>query len=514
MSEKSKNENKAKWGIAAIISIGLLGIGGITLFNFSYQKTSVYEAQRIPDEQEVAAKADIENRQAGLTALEEENYLAALSYFLGIPDDSQTVTDRDQLIDQAVTGYCTQIRLLTDEELDYENFDEAKILLESALQYVSDNTDLYQKLLAEYEYVIFRESLYKVRLDEDTETIISFILEHSAQYGNDKYVADVLRGLTEEYMNDIEKDVHDYIREHDFNGAREILSGAMSLLGENEILLALNESIDESEIEYNINTYEDEEAWNSLIEYAASLPETYQAQYADEVERAEKNLVKDSVTAYKKNEQWRELIDYLNGSTYLEDFQSDYNQAVRNYKNTILESVETLEEQYDFSGVKSLLVSAYDILAGDSSFDELYNRYKDYDPSLFLYCPIVNNVTIPIEDAVDINGGFFENVMKIRHSSDRKVTLEFRLPMNYSEMSGVLFICQENNYKYDETDTGSSKVTFKNDSGQIIKEYTGITYKNPVSFDIPVSGVQFLSVEVERDTYKTVVLGIRDAKMG
>ena len=160
MSENSKNENKAKWGIAAIISIGLLGIGGITLFNFSYQKTSVYEAQRIPDEQEVAAKADIENRQAGLTALEEENYLAALSYFLGIPDDSQTVTDRDQLIDQAVTGYCTQIRLLTDEELDYENFDEAKILLESALQYVSDNTDLYQKLLAEYEYVIFRESLY------------------------------------------------------------------------------------------------------------------------------------------------------------------------------------------------------------------------------------------------------------------------------------------------------------------------------------------------------------------
>lgn len=69
-------------------------------------------------------------------------------------------------------------------------------------------------------------------------------------------------------------------------------------------------------------------------------------------------------------------------------------------------------------------------------------------------------------------------------------------------------------YKYDETDTGSSKVTFKNDSGQIIKEYTGITYKNPVSFDIPVSGVQFLTVEVERDTYKTVVLGIRDAKMG
>lgn len=38
-----------------------------------------------------------------------------------------------------VTEYCVQIRLLTDEELDYKNFNEAKILLESAFQYVSNN---------------------------------------------------------------------------------------------------------------------------------------------------------------------------------------------------------------------------------------------------------------------------------------------------------------------------------------------------------------------------------------
>ncbi len=38
-----------------------------------------------------------------------------------------------------VTEYCVQIRLLTDEELDYKNFNEAKILLESVFQYVSNN---------------------------------------------------------------------------------------------------------------------------------------------------------------------------------------------------------------------------------------------------------------------------------------------------------------------------------------------------------------------------------------
>ncbi len=54
----------------------------MTLFNFNYQKISVYEAEKIPDEQEIAAKADAENRQAGLEALEKGNYLAALSYFL------------------------------------------------------------------------------------------------------------------------------------------------------------------------------------------------------------------------------------------------------------------------------------------------------------------------------------------------------------------------------------------------------------------------------------------------
>lgn len=60
-----------------------------------------------------------------------------------------------------------------------------------------------------------------------------------------------------------------------------------------------------------------------LIEYAASLPEPYQAQCADNVERAEINRVKDSVSVYKKGTvAW---IDYLAGSTYQEYFQSDYN---------------------------------------------------------------------------------------------------------------------------------------------------------------------------------------------
>lgn len=52
----------------------------------------------------------------------------------------------DQLIDKIGTGYCTQIRLLTNEELNHENFSElpgSPILWESALQYVSDNRDLY-----------------------------------------------------------------------------------------------------------------------------------------------------------------------------------------------------------------------------------------------------------------------------------------------------------------------------------------------------------------------------------
>lgn len=147
--------------------MGKIRTNALTIFSLGL----FIEAERIPDAQEVAEKSDIENRDAGLRAYENENCLGALEYFMGISDNSAIVTNKQDLIRQALMGYISQMKSLADEELNYDNFDKAKNLIESALQYVSDDTGL----LEEYQYILLREELYKIRTEDDNASIISFI---------------------------------------------------------------------------------------------------------------------------------------------------------------------------------------------------------------------------------------------------------------------------------------------------------------------------------------------------
>lgn len=490
-----------------ILSLGLLGIGGFTMFSLTY--APVYEASRIPDEKEVSEKSDIENMNAGIEELADENYLGALSFFLGISDDSETVTNKFELIQKALSGYFFYIREQAERELDFNNFSEAKRLIEKGLQYTSE-----EDLLKEYEYVLLREELYVLCLNDNNEAIILFINENEEQFENDKYVADVLKSTTDKYLSETVSKINKRVRDSEFSEARELLKNAVGFLGEREELTELQIEIDEAEVEYMVDSYEKSEQWDSLIEYISSLPDQYQKKYKNTVENAEYNIARTVLNGYKENEQWRELIEYLDSDTKIKDkFQSEYTSAERNYKNQVLEDAELFEEQFQYQELRELLVSAADLLKGNSEFDKMYERYKDYDTSIFNFCPIINNVNVDIEKAYDINGTEHKNVIKIDHSSNESKKLEFRLPLGYDILYGTLFICQEEKYKYDSNDQGTTSVVFKDDSGNIIDEYKGISYKNAVPIHVPISNVRFLTVEVKRDTYKRVILGIRDAVM-
>ena len=491
------------------MSIALLGIGGFTVFSFSGTYAPVYEASRIPDEKEISEKSDIENRDAGVEELADENYLGALSFFLGISDDSETVTNKSELIQEALSGYFLYIRKQAKRELDFNNFAEAKLLIEKGLKYTSE-----ENLLKEYQYILLREELYGLCLNENDEAVILFINENVEQFENDKYVTDVLKTATENYLNETVNKINKMVRDSEYSAAKELLINAVGLLGEREELTELQTEIDEAEIEYTVEYYEKNEQWNSLIEYVSSLSDQYQKKYQDTVEKAEYNIVRTVLNGYKKNGQWRELIEYLDENADIKDrFQSEYTSAERNYTNQVMESAELFEEQFQYQELRDLLLSAADIIKGNSEFDNMYERYKDYDPSVFNFCPIVNNSSVDIEKAYDIYGSEYRNVIKIPHSGSGAKTLEFRLPSGYNRLFGTLFICQDDMYKYDSNDQGTTTVLFKDDDGNVIAEYTGISYKNSVPINVPILDVQFLTVEVKRDTYKTVILGIRDAVM-
>lgn len=251
-----------------------------------------------------------------------------------------------------------------------------------------------------------------------------------------------------------------------------------------------------------------------MIEYVSSLPEKYQNKYQNKVEKAEDNIVHIVLDGYKENEQWRELIEYLDGNADIKGrFQSEYTAAERNYKDQVMEDARSLEEQFQYQELRDLLISVADLLTGSAEFDKMFERYKDYDPSLFSFCPLVNNASIDIDTAYDISGTEYNNVIKIRHAGNSTKKLEFRLPLEYDRLYGTLFICQDDTYRYDSNDQGTTSVVFRDDGGNVIAEYTGISYKDELPINVPISNVQFLTVEVKRDTYKTTILGIRDAVM-
>lgn len=462
-----------KKGIAVF---GALFLASVTLFNRSiFGGVSLFESlisifheapEPVPIES-IEKQTDLENMQKGIDAMENEEYFAALAYFTAIPDDSDLATEKAEQIEKAAIKYLTDILKKADEELNYDNFNQAKRYLDEAIRLLPDSQELNDK----YRYVLLRETLYGITCNDTPDAVLRFIQEHAAEFSNDSYVNEMAATYRQEYLNDISSKVQELIGELDYEGARQCVSEAQGLVGEQEKLTKLLSQINEEETKHFLK------------------------------------IMKD-------NGQWRDLIIYLDANSDVKEKNSSlYRSAYLRYKEDIIKQANEAIEVYEYQTAQKVLMSALDILYSDEEFMELYDRYKDYDNAAFRFCPIVNDETVEIEDAYDIGGTLYSNVIKIPHNQFEK-KLVFRLPVNnYSVLSGKLFICQEDGYLYDEDDEGESVVTFYAEIGKKIKSYEGITYMNSVSFEIPISNVQYLTIEVEKTTARNVILGIGNGKM-
>lgn len=448
-----------------LISVGIGGaslLGGISLVNIGINIENE-PAQPISPE-ELAEQSDIENKKDGLRAMKEGDFFSALVYFHAISDESELVTNKDELLRDAALGYLSDILEKTDGELDYDNFNQAKIYLEEAISLMPDNPKLSQ----EYNHVLLREQLYNIMNTKTAEEVLRFIREHWEELENDTYVVETFSGYRKKYVDDIRQQVNDLVEQSDYEGARQAVTSAHDVVGTFKELEEIQEQIRNAEI-------------------------------------------KEQVENMTEQEQWRELICYLDANPIIKtEYESSYNSAFNNYKNDIMDQVEEALAVNDYEQVKAILLSAQDILYADDEFMELYDQYKDYSSNVFRFCPVINDETIEYGNAYDISGADYRSVIKIRHNQNER-TIVFRLPAdNFSRLSGTFFICQDEKYPYDEEDTGETSVCFYDENENFIQSYEGITYMNSVSFDIPISNVKYLTVKVKKSTSGNVILGIRD----
>ena len=448
-----------------LISVGIGGaslLGGISLVNIGINIEN--EAVQPISPEELAEQSDIDNRNDGLRAMEERDFFSALAYFHAISDESESVTNKDELLRDAALGYLSDILEKADGELDYDNFNQAKIYLEEAISLMPDN----QKLSQEYNHVLIREQLYNIMNTDTTEDVLRFIRDHWEELKNDTYVVETFSEYRKEYMADIRQQVNDLIDSSDYEGARQVVTSANGVVGTSDELEEIQKQISDAEI-------------------------------------------KGQVENMTEQEEWRELILYLEANpTIKTEYVANYNSAFSYYKKDIMDQAEEALAVNDYEQVKLILSSAQDILYTDDEFMELYNQYKDYNSSVFRFCPVINDETLEYGDAYDISGTDYCNVIKIRHNQNER-TIVFRLPSdNFSRLSGTFFICQDENYPYDEEDTGETIVSFYDEKENPIQTYEGISYMNSVPFDVPVSNVKYLTVKVKKTTSRNVILGIRD----
>lgn len=451
-----------------LMAISFAAVGGITFFGFSLFNLSFeykQEAPRVETAEEVANKSDIENRDKGLEALERGDYFAALTFFMSISDSSEVVNNKQELVANAANAFLTDILSITDTELDYDNFNEAKNELNKALALLPDN----EMLIKKYNYVLLREELYHLCCNDSTQSILTFMNLHSNDFANDKFVAELYKEKKEEYILEVKGQIEEMIEEKNFENARQMLVTGRELVGESSV-------------------------WSD-IEKSIRLTEA-----------------KNYIGELKDKSEWREILDYLNQNPDLkEKYSLEYQNAFSHYKEQVLENVSNAKMRYDYQYVQELLWASNDILGEDDEFAALYNAYKDFDASQLIYCPVINQADYNVGDGYNIDGAFYPNTIQIKHSSS-EVVMEFKLPTEYTTLRGTLLICQTSQYKYDEDDLGMSKVEFLDDNGNIIKSIDGISYKQDKFFEIPIVGVKYLKIRIQRDSYETAVLGISDAR--
>ena len=228
ISQRSVFSSMNKIAKIVLISVGIGGaslLGGISLVNIGINIENE-PAQPISPE-ELAEQSDIENKKDGLRAMKEGDFFSALVYFHAISDESELVTNKDELLRDAALGYLSDILEKTDGELDYDNFNQAKIYLEEAISLMPDNPKLSQ----EYNHVLLREQLYNIMNTETAEEVLRFIREHWEELENDTYVVETFSGYRKKYVDDIRQQVNDLVEQSDYEGARQAVTSAHDVVG-------------------------------------------------------------------------------------------------------------------------------------------------------------------------------------------------------------------------------------------------------------------------------------------
>ncbi len=92
-------------------------------------------------------------------------------------------------------------------------------------------------------------------------------------------------------------------------------------------------------------------------------------------ELIDKTIIEDNISEMKSKELWRNLIDYLNGLSDIDNYKSDYSNAVTKYKASILDEAKELIQSGDYdSAYNNVLLPAYDILSDDEEYIKLYEE--------------------------------------------------------------------------------------------------------------------------------------------
>ena len=400
------------------IALAALALGGVTLVSFSFNYTK--EAQKLPTKAEKQEDADLSTKSKGEDAIQEGKYLEALQLFLTIPDDSTTVLNKYELVEEATKLYLSKVLKEIDNELDNNNFSKAENLLNEGLKVIPDNEELIDKST----YVSLRKELYSLLQKEKLESIIAFINSHNDIFGNDKVVSEILGDVKEKYLNEVIKNSDNKCNDHLYNEARSILSAAVELIGDNnkiqEQLLAVNKK----EAKYNISVFDEMEDWYGMYQYINSLTEVLKNDNLSSLKGArnhlldeaidesnkylkkkeydaaktilsdtqekigedkkinsqydiiEKSIITDHITELKDNKLWRELIDYLNASSLNDEYKNEFTNAISQYKSSLLKEANSYFVSEDYQAAYNVLVPAYDILSNDDEYIELYNKYE------------------------------------------------------------------------------------------------------------------------------------------
>lgn len=403
-----------------IIGFSIYSVGGITIFGINIK----HEAPKPITEEEKRDNADLEAKSNGDDAIEEGKYLSAIGYYGSISEDSRVVKDKEQLLESARKQYLSYIVSETDNEVENNNYNKAKSLIREGLKELPEN----ETLLDKQTYVSAREELYSLTETNGSKDVITYINSNEDVFGNDKAVSEIYSQAKDNYLSDIVSDSNQKIESHEYDGARKILSSAKKLIGKDKKLSEQSRNIDEKEVSYKISVYRDKEDWYGMYKYINSLKETLKNDnlttlkdaknkminnaisdsndYLEDKEydsskkvlselkkkigndnkideqskKVDKTIVSDKISDLKEKEAWRDIIDYLNGSSYKKEFKTDYSNAYSKYKSEILEEARDYLENDEEEGIThayDTLLTAEDILSGDDDYEKLCEEIEN-----------------------------------------------------------------------------------------------------------------------------------------